>query len=737
MLTRLLKTSILLSIWLQCFLPLHSQGLDVYRSQPDVRLATQMLYEYLTLIAHETLQERQRVVGTIGTRRQVEERQEEIRAKIHSMMGSLPERTPLEAQVTGSFEREGYRVEKVVYQSRPRYYVTANLYIPTGRGNGPFPGILGPCGHSLTGKAAGVYQKVYSGLARLGCVVLVYDQPGQGERFMYYNEALGESTFHPQWPSTVEHTMAGIQCLLAGSNAATYFIWDAVRGIDYLVSRPEVDPKRIGITGNSGGGTLSAYVGSLDERVKVAVPSCYITSWQMLWDTIGPQDAEQNLIPFIANGLDFPDFAIAFAPKPYLINAAIQDFFPIRGTRTTFKEAQRIYELMGAGDQIELFEADDGHGYTRPRRESAYAWFGKHFKDLPGPFEEREMIPDQEHVLQVTPTGQVVTTYEDAESMSSLNASFARSRQPGFPRIETQEALQGLRGQLLPKIAALLNYNELATPLNLQGRGTGSSDGHRVEFLTYDIEPGITLPALYFKPDGPTSGWKTPVLYVSDQSKSEDAASEIAALVEAGHPVLSPDLRGKGETARPDQDDGSFGTWFSTDYQIAMMALQLRRPLVGMRVSDLVGSLSVLQTLSQNRGNGFIAIGKGSGTIPLLHTAAMDQRITTLILEGGLTSWMNMVQNPYHRRQLDNVVQNALEVYDLPYLAAMIAPRTLVLGNMVNAVGHHVKKGQVAQEYSAARSCFELLGQPGRLGFVERQEDVSIVDAYGEYWPDD
>jgi cephalosporin-C deacetylase-like acetyl esterase len=524
---------------------------------------------------------------------------------------------------------------------------------------------------------------------------------------------------------------------LAGSNAATYFIWDAIRSIDYLLSRPEVDPTRIGVTGNSGGGTLSAYVGALDERVRVAVPSCYITSWKMLWDTIGPQDAEQNMVPFIANGLDFPDFAIAFAPKPYLINAAIQDFFPIRGTRATFREAQRIYRVMGAADQIKLFEADDGHGYTKPRRESAYSWFGKHFLSLPGPIEEQAMTPDLDHILQVTPSGQVVTTYADAESMSSLNASSARAIKPDFPELEGEAEWERFRGQLLQEVKALLNYREVDFPLNLQNRGKSRFQGHRLDFVTYDSEPGITLPALFFKPEGPTSGWKTPVLYAAHHSKAEDAGGDILALVRAGHPVLSPDLRGKGETARPDQDGGSFGTWFSTDYQIAMMALQLRRPLVGMRVLDLVKGIDALQALAGTSKGGCIAIGKGSGTIPLLHAAAADRRIQTLILEEGLSSWMNMVQNLFHRRQMDNVVQKALQVYDLPELAAVVAPRNLVMGNMVNALGHRMKKGQVVQEYSAARSCYELLGAPGKLGFVERQEGVGIVEAYGEYWPDE
>ncbi len=358
--------------------------LAVLKSEAESQAASQMLYNYLTKIAWEYLDAREQEIAAINSPAQVEARKLLVRERILATLGPLPEKTALKAQITGRLEREGYTVEKVLYQSRPGFYVTANLYLPE-KGKKPHPAVLATCGHAMNGKAADVYQSLWIGLARMGFVVLTFDPPGQGERLMYWDEELGETLLKG---TTTEHSMAGIQCLLTGSNAAAYFIWDMIRSIDYLISRPEVDPKRIAVTGNSGGGMQSAYIAALDDRLAVAVPSCYMTSWRRLWETIGPQDAEQNMLPFIGSGLDFGDYALSFAPKPYLMNTAIRDFFSIIGARETFAEAKRIYELYGAGSKIEKFEADDYHGYTLPRREACMSWLGKHLLGLKAPQKE-------------------------------------------------------------------------------------------------------------------------------------------------------------------------------------------------------------------------------------------------------------------------------------------------------------------------------------------------------------
>ncbi len=271
---------------------------------------------------------RRKAIAAVKTPADVERRQKELRAFFLRSLGDLPERTPLNPQVVGKLERDGYRVERIIFESRPRHHVTANLYVP--QGQGPFPGVLVPCGHSDNGKAGETYQRICILLAKHGMMVLCYDPIGQGERFQML-----DSSGKPVIRGTTEHTMAGIGALLIGRQLASYRIWDGFRALDYLASRPEVDQERLGCTGNSGGGTMTAYLMALDVRIRVAAPSCYITSLERLFETIGPQDAEQHITGQVAAGMEHADFITMRAPEPTLLSVGTRDFFDIRGSWDT------------------------------------------------------------------------------------------------------------------------------------------------------------------------------------------------------------------------------------------------------------------------------------------------------------------------------------------------------------------------------------------------------------------
>src|SRR6185369_11919504 len=322
---------------------------------PDVRGA---LAGRLKERAFAQLEARQRTIEGIRTMADLMARQQYWRERMRSYLGEMPERTPLNARVVGTLDRGDFRVEKIIFESRPGFYVTANLYLPA-RGTAPFPAILFPLGHERGAKAHQAWQRCLAGLARRGFVALAWDPIGQGERIQMYDEDWHDSKVQA---STVEHTIIGTQCLLTGTHIAQYTIWDGIRALDFLLSRPEVDAKRVGCTGNSGGGTHTAYLSALDDRIHVAAPSCYITSWRRMLESIGPQDAEQVFPMFLKDGLDYPDYIYAFSGKPFLMLTAIRDFFLIAGARATFAEVRQTFTRLDLPTHIDMFEYDDGHG---------------------------------------------------------------------------------------------------------------------------------------------------------------------------------------------------------------------------------------------------------------------------------------------------------------------------------------------------------------------------------------
>jgi dienelactone hydrolase len=479
-----------------------TSGLNFLAGHTDYRNIRSMLADYTKRRAFALLDARQAQVAKWQAA-DVSARKQHVRDRMLRALGDMPERTPLNPRVTGVIEHERYRIEKVIFESQPRFYVTANLYLPK-TGRGPYPAILFPLGHEEGSKAHGTWQQLLVTFAENGYVALAWDPIGQGERVQLYDEDFQTSKVIR---STTEHTMLGVQTLLVGDALGRYTVWDGIRALDYLVSRPEVDPKRVGLTGNSGGGTHTAYLAALDDRIQVAAPSCYITSWRRLIETIGPQDAEQNIPPWIADGLDHADFVHAFAPKPYLILSAIRDFFSITGARETFHEAQRAYDLLGASSKLSMTEADDGHGYTKPRRLAAYRWFDRWLKGKEEERPEREVTPASEDELWCTPTGQVATSL-GGETVWSLNRKRAQSFKRG-----------SVSGE---QVRRLIAYDKPEGAVAVRPFGTLTRSGYRIEKLIYESEPGIVVPSLLFIPEG--TGRRPAVVYVHGGGKAAGVA---------------------------------------------------------------------------------------------------------------------------------------------------------------------------------------------------------------------
>jgi cephalosporin-C deacetylase-like acetyl esterase len=595
-------------------------------------------------------------------------------------LGGLPERTPLNARVTSVVDRDDYRIEKIIFESQPRFYVTANLYLPK-TGRGPYPAILFPLGHEAGAKAHFAWQQLLVTFARRGYVALAWDTLGQGERVQLYDEDFQTSKVIR---STTEHTLLGTQTLLVGDSIARYTVWDGIRALDYLLSRPEVDPKRVGCTGNSGGGTHTAYLSALDDRIHVAAPSCYITSWRSLLETIGPQDAEQCLPPWIADGLDHADFVHAFAPKPYLMLSAIRDFFSITGARESYAEAKRSYDLLGAAGKIEMVEADDGHGYTKPRREAAYRWFDRWLKGTDDTPPEVEVSPATEEDLYCTPTGQVATSL-GGETVFSLNQKRSRELKRGKPTAE--------------QVSRIIGYQRPDGPVVPRSFGTIQRDGYRIEKIVYESEPGIVVPSLLFVPAG--TGKRPGVIYVHGRGKSA-AVPEIESLVRAGLVVLAVDIRGMGETGIASTANGSDWPRYFGNYESGMTLLLSGTTLTGMRARDISRGVDLLAARSEVDPARIYGAGVENGGVPLLHAASLDPRIRKLALERMLVSYQAVVDHNIHRDVFEHVIPGVLKTYDLPDLARMVAPRQIRIVDAVNPVNQALPLEEVRKQYDSA-----------------------------------
>ncbi|HVT91725.1 MAG TPA: acetylxylan esterase [Bryobacteraceae bacterium] len=620
-----------------------------------------MVDNYLSGVARKQWERRDSLIAAIKTPQQVNARQEYIRATLHREVGEFPAKTPLRAQITGTLDRGGYTVEKLVYESMPHFYVTANVYVPKA-GRAPHAAVVGVAGHSGDGKAYGQYQSVWISLARRGIIVLAIDPPGQGERSEYLDAsgkpALGSS-------GTGEHMMAGLQCLLTGTNIARYFIWDAMRGVDYLLTRPDVDPSRIGAAGNSGGGTQSTYLAAFDPRIAAAAPSCYITSWQTLWPASGPQDSEQVLANFLRDGLDFPDFLIAFAPKPIQIGTATQDFFPIAGARATYAQAQRIFALLGAGDHAGYFEFDDQHGWSQPRREAAYRWFTRWLQSQEDDRREETLTLDSPADLHATKTGQVQTSYPGAQTVQSLNAALAAS-------LETRRGRAGSRS-----LARLLR-TDLALPSGPVQPSTRklsevSRGALKIEELEIHPEDEITVPALAFVPPGGEER-KRAVLYLNQDGKAADAAEggAIEQLAAQGAIVLAIDPRGWGESAPAAAGSGGH----KDAYQLAMRGILTGKPLPGMQTYDVLNALSYLASRPDVDRRRISIQTKGTAAAILgIYAGVLEPRVARVVSDTTPDSFLAICRMKTHGDIAGMIVPGILRDLDLPDLIHLLGTR--------------------------------------------------------------
>jgi len=625
---------------------------------------SEVVYAQLQQRAYAALDRRAKEFEKLETPEQIRAYQERLREFFLQQLGGLPERTPLDAKIVGKLSGDGYRVEKVIFASQPRHHVTAVLYLPNGPA--PYPGVVVASGHSRTAKSAGYNQRFGIALAQNGIAALCYDPIGQGERSQILDE-----NGKPRFTSTTrEHFLIGVGSILVGTNTARYRIWDGMRAIDYLTSREDIDPKRIGFTGCSGGGTLTSYVMALDDRVACAAPACYLTTFRRLIETIGPQDAEQNIFGQIGFGMDQPDYVLMHAPRPTLISATTGDFFDIRGTWENFRQAKRIYTRLGHAGRVDLVEADGKHGVRPENLVAIVRWMRRWLLDKDDAVELLDPKLHSGEKLQCTEKGQVLLLPEE-RSVFDLNVD--RERRLAAPRRKlweqstAKEALQAVR-----KTAGVRPLDEIGK-LAMNEVGRVERDGYHIDKFVLTTPAGMPLPGLAFHPADPQDD---AYLYLHEDGKQAvgGAGGPVEKLVSQGYVVVAVDLRGLGETAPRNRDD-LLGNW-----KAFYLAYLLGDSLVGLRTEDVLACgrwVSGYKTQNPRRVH---LVGVGSAGIPALHAAALEPDLfASVVLRDTLPSWSNTVGDPIPRALLEHTVHGALRVYDLPDLVRSIPEDRITL----------------------------------------------------------
>ena len=643
-----------------------AEDLRVLPESIDGAAPEKMMSHYLRGLAQQEFESWKQRYEQLKTPEQIAEYQKGLRERFIEAVGGLPERTPLNPQVTGVVQRDGYRVEKILFESQPKHYVSAVLFLPDAQKHSPpYPGVLVPCGHSDNGKAHDTYQTMGALLALNGMAALVFDPIDQGERGQLLSE-------WPKLSGTRAHLMLGVGSTLLGRNTARFEIWDGMRAIDYLQSRPEVDAKRIGCTGNSGGGTQTSYLMSLDERIVAAAPSCYITGFERLLDTIGPQDAEQNIHGQIAFGMDHADYLMMRAPTPILICAATKDFFDIGGTWNMFRYAKRLYTRLGFAERIELMENDAEHNYNQLQRQSVVRWMSRWLLKKDEAITEPQIKLLSEEEIRCAPGGQVMSI-EGARSTYDLNRDYEKDlterRKQLWAAKDRAELLEQVRS-----IAGVRRLAEIPQP-QVVTSGVIERKGYSIKKMTLTLQDGIYLPALMFVPAKPSRG-QSPVLYVHERGKAADTepGGPIETLAKAGRQVLAVDVRSAGETYQSKQKSSAEAV--GPNGKDVDTAYLLGRSYVGMRAEDVLICARFLQAEQAGLVD-LIAVGNVG--VPALHAAALEPELFGSVkLVRSLVSWANVIALGRSSNQQVNAVLGALRVYDLANLAAILGEKLMI-----------------------------------------------------------
>ena len=502
----------------------------------------------------------------------------------------------------------------------PEYYLTANFYKPDARG--AVPGILFLCGHSHNGKAYDMYAAFCAEAVLNGFCVLTFDPPGQGERF--YRDNSGPDDYHCH---------VGHQMFALGQPLSTYMLYECIRALDYLTSRPEADVNKLAVAGQSGGGQTSAFLGAFDGRLAAIAPSCYITELSELARGIGIQEIEQTPLGFLSAGLGLSDLIIAAAPRPYMVSGGLFDYFPVEGLRGAVLEAKRVYNLLGG--RLETYISGKTHGFWTENRRAALEFFCDVFFKTPPRFPETG--------VEIPAEADLYCAGGDVRGVSGVTP-LAIARQ------KAAENKRPIRGEAALDAAAGLLQLEKITECQYDDLGDG-------EYKLYP-EPGMAIHATLIGIPGDVT------VFAGTPDSLPVGLDGAALCVEA---------RGTGRAALP---RGCFHTdgddkYCNRESAVNWNAMLHGRSMLGMRALDIACGVALARALT---GGKVTLAASGESALPALFSCLASQP-DKLALNGLLKNYGEVTGRDEYDEKISALAFGLGVDYDIPDIITALRGR--------------------------------------------------------------
>jgi hypothetical protein len=613
------------------------------------------------------------------------------------------QRAPLKPVVTEGRGGAGYRLQRVLFQSRPGLFVTGNMYLPVSAG-GPYPALLYLCGHSLNGKGYADYRATCVELARNGFAVFIFDPAGQGERDEYADAATGRRTVAR---ACRQHGAIGDPMYLAGGNFAALRLHDAMRAVDYLRGRGDVLAARIGALGKSGGGWEALWLAALDRRICAASSGNYFTSFRRRMENRGADaepDPEQDPFGILALGLEAADLLVACYPRPVLVCSTTRDFFPLDGARASFKLARRLYAIGGYGDRLAHRWVAGGHEFPAALRQMTCAWLKKWVAGAAdGILAEAAVQLPPERDTWVTKRGFVLGELGgiSAPEVAARQAREMLLRRAGGPASWRADRLaRRLRGlapaEAMPLVTKLAGVTRQAATITAAGIWIGGEVWRTAE--------GVRLAVRISRPAKARGGI---LLCAQGERDGRLAANPLAARLAAnGFTVLELQPRAFAPAA------DTYADFVPLREAVANYNSFLAgRPLLGYRVADIRLGIDALRKLVGRKA--FIGIqGEGIGALFGLLAAALDGRIGGVIERRGLTSWASLALNRSYAWPVSVILPGALRDFDLADLRAGLAPRPLAILDPCDHLAQPLAAPEMAREFGAVARAYRRQRAP-------------------------